>query len=65
MIMKRQNMMVVISKNGRSPSASCTRPRLTAVRSSASSGSEVPVATIFAPIRIGGTPKATAIFEAE
>lgn len=48
-----------------SPIASCTRPRLTAVRSSVSSGSDVPIATIFAPIRMGGAPRATAMFEAE
>ncbi len=48
-----------------SPNASCTRPRLTAAKSSVSSGNEVPMATIFAPMRMGGTPKATAIFEAE
>ena len=48
-----------------SPNASCTRPRLIAVRSSVSSGNEVPIATILAPIRIGGTPKASAIFKAE
>jgi len=48
-----------------SPNASCTRPRLMAVRSSVSSGNDVPMETIFAPIRMGGTPKATAMFEAE
>ena len=40
-----------------SPIASCTRPRLTAVKSNVSSGREVPIETILAPIRIGGTPQ--------
>lgn len=49
----------------RSPIARCVLPRLTAARPVVSSGSEVPIATIFAPIRIEGTPNAIAMFEAE
>lgn len=47
------------------PMASWVLPRLAAVRSSVSSGREVPIATIFAPTRIDGAPKATAMLEAE
>jgi len=47
------------------PIASCVLPRLTAARSRVSSGSEVPIATIFAPTRIEGAPNAMAMLEAE
>ncbi len=41
------------------------RPRLTAVTLRANSGREVPSATIFAPMRIEGTPRIVAISDAE